>query len=225
MKLREQEAVLNHGNGAWDWLPESQLRGLCPEPGSTQRELHSPGHFLQERGVTLGAIRGAPQVVFSAAGCRLPHALAVGKKGECVVKNHPYPPRATFVWCGGAADGSPFHCRSRSRASVNDVGGVSSFDTAVPDTSVTLPDPRGRWHSCLWWLLSDRWLHFPGRSLWDAGRHHLVKLLNSACVRAVTRARGGGLQHAVAHSFISVSPCQQLPLRIICKHQVRSLSP
>lgn len=70
---------------------------------------------------------------------------------------------------------------------------------------MTLPDPSGRWHSCLWWLLSDRTLHFPGRSLWDAGGHHLVKLLHSAGVRAVTGARGGGLQHAVTHNFVSVS--------------------
>lgn len=48
---------------------------------------------------------------------------------------------------------------------------------------------------------------------------------HSGCVRAVTRARGGGLQHAVTHSFVSVSPRQQLPLRIILKHRVWSLEP
>lgn len=106
--------------------------GSAPSLAARRGELQSAGHFLQERGVTSGAMQGAPQVVSSAAGCRLPHAL--GKNGECVVKNHPCPPRATFVWRGGAADRSPFHSKSRSRASVNGVGGVSSFDTAVPGT-------------------------------------------------------------------------------------------
>lgn len=48
-----------------------------------------------------------------------------------------------FVSLGGAADSSPFCCGSRSSASADVVGGVSSFDTAVPGTSVTCCLTRG----------------------------------------------------------------------------------
>lgn len=43
----------------------------------------------------------------------------------------------TLVLRCGAADWSPFHCRSTSRDSADVVGGVNSFDTAVRGTSVT----------------------------------------------------------------------------------------
>lgn len=103
MKLRQQEAVLNHGKEAQDWLPVFLLHLPCPstQPSPTSQSrgrLQSPGHFLQEQeceqGVTSDATEGTPRGVFSAAGCRLPHTLAVGKNGECVVKSHPYPSRA-----------------------------------------------------------------------------------------------------------------------------------
>lgn len=99
MKLREQEAVLHHGKEAQDWLPVFLLHLPCPstQPSPTSQSrgrLRSPGHFLQEQRVTSDATEGMPRGVFSAAGCRLPHTLAVGKNGECVVKSHPYPSRA-----------------------------------------------------------------------------------------------------------------------------------
>lgn len=103
MKLREQGAVLNHGNKAQDRLPASLLRVLCPSTQSSQAsgsrgELLSPGHFLREpeceQGVTSDAIQGTSWDVFSAAGCRLPHTLVRGKKGNSWLKAtlaHPEP--------------------------------------------------------------------------------------------------------------------------------------
>lgn len=229
MKLREQGAVLNHGNEAQDRLPASLLHVLCPStvfPSlMIQRWASIPGHFLQEQECEQGATQGTSWAVFSAAGCRLPHTLMSGKKGNSWFKASPAHAElpAVFVSHSGAAGGSPF------------TGEAGQAPALLLEVSVPLIQlcPAPQWLSA--WpegevagqpLMASFWSLAPSPAgLCGMLRTPSCNTSHSGCVRAVTRARGGGLQHAVTHSFVSVSRRQQLPLRIIRKHRVWSLEP